>query len=121
MSTSINNEERENDLDGSINYDEIEELISNQKENSDQINTESRITINSLKTSNERPVSQQHRSSACITQVQNISLSLEKSLANVEENSGNETNSNKSNISLSTVKTSNIPGPVGLLPILVRL
>ncbi|CAF4264944.1 unnamed protein product, partial [Rotaria magnacalcarata] len=39
-------------------------------------------------------------------------------LANVEENSGNETISNKSNISLSNVKTSNIPGPVGLLPIL---
>ncbi|CAF5046874.1 unnamed protein product, partial [Rotaria magnacalcarata] len=30
MSASINNEERENNLDGSINYDEIEELISNQ-------------------------------------------------------------------------------------------
>ncbi|CAF4131514.1 unnamed protein product [Rotaria socialis] len=118
MSASINNEERENNLDGSINYDEIEELISNQDENSDEINTESKITINSIRTSNERPVSQHHRSSACITQVQNISLSLEKSLVNVEENSGNETISNKSNISLSNVKTSNIPGPVGLLPIL---
>ena len=93
----------------SINYDEIEQFISNE----DEIDTESRITINT----NERLVSQQSRSS-CITQVQNISLSLEKSFTNVEEN---DSSSNKSRISILSVKTSNIPGPVGLLPILVRL
>ncbi|CAF3451018.1 unnamed protein product [Rotaria sp. Silwood1] len=117
MSASINNEHKENDLDQSINYDEIEQCISNEDE-THEINTESRITINSLKSSDERLVSQQQqRSSSCITKVQNLNLSLEKSSANIEENSEND-NNNKSKISILSVKTSNIPGPVGLLPIL---
>jgi predicted RNase H-like nuclease (RuvC/YqgF family) len=110
MSASINN------LDRSINYDEIEELISNEDENH-QIDTESQITIISSRPSDERLVTQQSYLSSSITQVQNISLSLEKSLANIEENSAEE-NNKKSKIL--TVKTSSVPGPVGLLPILVR-
>ncbi|CAF2523589.1 unnamed protein product [Rotaria sp. Silwood2] len=118
MSASINNEHIENDLDQSINYDEIEQLISNEDE-THEINTESRITINSLKPSDERLVSQQQqqRSSSCITQVQHMSLSLEKSSTNLDENSENK-NNNQSKISILSVKTSNIPGPVGLLPVL---
>jgi len=112
MSASLNDDGRRSDLNQSLNYDEIEELISNENETR-EINTESRITINS----NEILVSQQSRSS-CITQVQKMSLSLEKSLANIEENSENDS-SNKSKLSILNVKTSNIPGPVGLLPILV--
>jgi len=88
MSASIND----------INYDEIEELISNEKE----INTDREVTT---------------KSSSCITQVQNISLSREKFSANIEENQSN----NKTKTTVLSVKTSNIPGPVGLLPILVRL
>jgi len=88
MSASIND----------INYDEIEELISNEKE----INTDREVTT---------------KSSSCITQVQNISLSREKFSANIEEIQSN----NKTKTTVLNVKTSNIPGPVGLLPILVRL
>ncbi|CAF0873443.1 unnamed protein product [Rotaria sordida] len=121
MSASINNEDRENNFDQSLNSDEIEQFISDE-DDTHEINTESRITINSLRSSDERLVSQQQqqqqqRSSSCITQVQNTSLSLEKSSTNIEENSKNE-NNNKSKISILSVKTSNIPGPVGLLPIL---
>ncbi|CAF1019855.1 unnamed protein product [Adineta steineri] len=107
MSTSINNDDKEKDDDESINYDEIEEYLSNDNE----IDTQSKITINS----NERLITTQK---SCITQVQNVSLSLEKSSMNNEEYSENDNNNNKSITSILNVKTSNIPGPVGLLPIL---
>ncbi|CAF1118516.1 unnamed protein product [Adineta steineri] len=107
MSTSINNDDKEKDGDQSINYDEIEEYLSNDND----IDTQSKITINS----NERLITTQK---SCITQVQNVSLSLEKSSMNNEEYSENDNNNNKSITSILNVKTSNIPGPVGLLPIL---
>ncbi|CAF3734404.1 unnamed protein product [Adineta steineri] len=107
MSTSINNDDKEKDDDQSINYDEIEEYLSNDNE----IDTQSKITINS----NEKLIATQK---SCITQVQNVSLSLEKSSMNNEEYSENDNNNNKSITSILNVKTSNIPGPVGLLPIL---
>ncbi len=75
------------DQNESINFDEIEELISNEE----KIHTES---------------------SSIIKQVQKTNLSLGKSFVNDEI----EKNQIKSVL---TVKTSNIPGPVGLLPILV--
>jgi hypothetical protein len=104
-------------LDENINYDEIEELISDQ-DKTDEINTESSIIIDSRESLDKRLVSQkQHCSSSCITQVQNISLSS----VDKEKNSENDSCSNKSKISILNIKTSNIPGPVGLLPILVRL
>jgi len=100
MSASIN------DHDQSINCDEIEELIAKE----DEINTESQITIKPLDTS-----------LSCVRQVQDISLSLGKSsVTNIEENLENQSN-NKTKKSILSSKTSNIPGPVGLLPILVRL
>ncbi|CAF4311860.1 unnamed protein product, partial [Adineta steineri] len=107
MSTSINNDDKEKEGDQSINYEEIEEYLSNDNE----IDTQSKITINS----NERLITTQK---SCITQVQNVSLSLEKSSMNNEEYSENDNNNNKSITSILNVKTSNIPGPVGLLPIL---
>ena len=121
MSASINDGERENELNQSINYDEIEELLSNDNEieelmsNGYEINTESSITVTSLKSSDEKLISQQCRSSSCITQAQSTSLSMGKSSENKEENSS------KSKMLTLTTKTSNIPGPVGLLPALVRL
>ncbi len=111
MPASINDGERENECNQSINYDEIEELMSNDNE----INTESSITVTSLKSSDEKLISQQCRSSSCITQAQSTCLSMGKSSENKEENS------NKSKMLILTTKTSNIPGPVGLLPALVRL
>jgi len=81
------------DQNQSINYDEIEEFISNEE----KLNTQS------------------EGSSSAIIQVQNINLSMEKSSVN------NEENKIQTKKSVLTVKTSNIPGPVGLLPILVRL
>jgi hypothetical protein len=116
MSASINDGEGENECNQSLNYDEIEDLIANDND----INTESRIIIDSSKPSNEKLISQQCRSSSCITQAQSVSLSLGKSSGNIEENSANESN-NKSKMSMLSTKTSNIPGPVGLLPMLVRL
>ncbi len=95
MSASINNNNQ------SINYDEIEELISNE----DEINTESEIII------------EKKLPSSCVTQVQMMSLSMNTSSANNEKNQCN----NKTKQCILNVKTSNIPGPVGLLPILVRL
>lgn len=118
MSASINSEVKDNDHNDNFNYDEIEKLISDESEIC-EINTENRIANNSTRTIDERLESQQTRSSSAITQVQSISLSLEKSIANIEENSQNQS-SNKSKASILTTKTSNIPGPVGLLPILVR-
>jgi hypothetical protein len=81
------------DQNQSINYDEIEEFISNEE----KMNTQS------------------EGSSSAIAQVQNINLSMEKSSVN------NEETKSQTKKSVLTVKTSNIPGPVGLLPILVRL
>jgi hypothetical protein len=81
------------DQNQSINYDEIEEFISNEE----KLNTQS------------------EGSSSAIIQVQNINLSMEKSSVN------NEETKSQTKKSVLTVKTSNIPGPVGLLPILVRL
>lgn len=81
------------DQNQSINYDEIEEFISNEE----KMNTQS------------------EGSSSAIIQVQNINLSMEKSSVN------NEETKSQTKKSVLTVKTSNIPGPVGLLPILVRL
>jgi hypothetical protein len=81
------------DQNRSINYDEIEEFISNEE----KMNTQS------------------EGSSSAIIQVQNINLSMEKSSVN------NEETKSQTKKSVLTVKTSNIPGPVGLLPILVRL
>ena len=77
------------DPNESIDFDEIEELVSNEE-----------------KISRE---SQNLGSSSAITQVQKTNLSLEKSL---------EVNS-QMNKTVLTVKTSNVPGPVGLLPKLV--
>lgn len=99
------------DHNQSINYDEIEEFVSNEE----KIHTASQIT-RKLMDENLRSTS----SSSCVTQVQTISLSLEKSSTNTEENSSNQSNTNEKR-SVLNVKTSNIPGPVGLLPILVRL
>ncbi|UJR30485.1 hypothetical protein I4U23_018018 [Adineta vaga] len=110
MSTSIDNLQNENDEDQSINCDEIEELFSNENP-TEHIDTQSRIIIQS----NERFVSQQQSRSSCVSQVQNISLSLEKSSTHIEENSDNN---KKLKVSILSVKTSNIPGPVGLLPVL---
>lgn len=89
-----------NDHDQSLNDDEIDELISD-----NIINTQSKITI--------KPSS---LLSSSISQVQSMSLSMNKSVSNSEEN----VNENKINKPILSVKTSNIPGPVGLLPILVR-
>lgn len=75
-----------------INNDELDELLSD-----NDMNTQSRINI---------------KSSSCISQIQSISLSMSnKSQLNKEENQMKQ--------SILTIKTSNIPGPVGLLPILV--
>ena len=106
---STNNE---NDGNQSIDCDEIEQLLASENP-TEQINTKSQITI----TTKETCVSQ-HPRTACVTQVQNMSLSLNKSSTQRQDNSDN--NENKSKLALSTVKTSSIPGPVGLLPILVR-
>jgi hypothetical protein len=91
MSSSINGS------DQSINYDELDQITSNDK----KIDTESEITV---------------KSSSRITQVPNMSLSMGKSSINSEQSQSN----NKIKESILTIKTSNIPGPVGLLPILVR-
>ncbi|CAF0893613.1 unnamed protein product [Adineta ricciae] len=99
-----------NDGNQSIDCDEIEELLANENP-IEQINTKSQITI----ISKETCVSQPPRA-ACVTQVQNMSLSLSKSSTQREDNS--DDNGNKSKLALSTVKTSSIPGPVGLLPVL---
>jgi len=94
MSASIN------DHNQSINYDELEGLISDGEE----------IDTESIKPSDVS-------STSCVTQVQDVSLSLEKSSVTIEESQSN----NKTKKPVLSVKTSNIPGPVGLLPILVRL
>ncbi|CAF0835046.1 unnamed protein product [Adineta ricciae] len=104
---STNNE---NDGNQSIDCDEIEELLANENP-VEQINTKSQITITS-----KEACASQHSRAACVTQVQNMSLSLSKSSTQREDNS--DDNVNKSKLALSTVKTSSIPGPVGLLPVL---
>ena len=118
MSASIKNDEKKSDSDQSITYDEIEQFISHEEETY-QIDTKSEIPIDLLKSSHNKSVLQQHLLSPRITQVQNVSLSLEKSLRDIKKNSESESN-NKSKITVSNIKTSNVPGPVGLLPILVR-
>ncbi len=85
------------DPNESIDFDEIEEMVSNEE----KINRESQISSENIGLS------------SAITQVQRTNLSLEKSLANTQEGS------NQTKKLVLTVKTSNVPGPVGLLPILV--
>lgn len=97
------------DHNESINYDEIEEFVSNEE----KINHESQMP--------RKLVDDQLRSSSsCVSQVQQLSLSREKSTATTAENSSDQSHT-KENKSVLSVKTSNIPGPVGLLPRLVRL
>lgn len=114
MSASKNHEQTGNTFDKSdYVIDEIEELMSCQND----IDTESTITIDSSKSPDEQIQSKENHSLSAIRQAQNTSLSLES----VKEKSKKDDDINKSNISLLSVKTSNVPGPVGLLPILVRL
>ena len=85
MSASVENQNQ------SVNYDDIEGLVSN-----DQLRP--------------TPLS-------CISQVQKKCLSMQKSTAN---GNSSDVSTSKENQFVLTVKTSNIPGPVGLLPRLVR-
>lgn len=83
----------------SFNIDELEDLISNEDE--------------------FMPKPSQISSS--ITQAQSLSLSLQKASTNTQnkqQQSLNQSINQKENNVL-TIKTSNVPGPVGLLPILV--
>ena len=95
------------DHNQSINYDEIEEFVSNEE----KTNHESQMP--------RKLVDDQLRSSSCVSQVQQLSLSREKSAATTAEKSSDQSHT-KENKSVLSVKTSNIPGPVGLLPRLVR-
>ena len=86
-----------NDLDQSIDIDEIEEL----KSNDNHSNTENQIII--------QPSNKRARISSALTQAQKTNLSM-----NTEDN-------NKSKMSVLSTKTSNVPGTIRLLPVLVRL
>lgn len=104
----------ENKADESFDCDEIEELISGDNQADEPI-VESRSAV----PSSNKLASQLSRVS-CVSQAQKTSLSLEKSMTSVSDSMETDSGS-KSRVSLSTVKTSSIPGPVGLLPILVSV
>jgi hypothetical protein len=112
MSASINSMDCDKqsttaDHDRSFNLDEIEQLMSNDLSPAD---TETRT----VKSPPNRVETQSARQSATSTHpVQNVRLSLEQSLSTQQDDTPN------SDTNVLKVKTSNVPGPVGLLPVLV--
>ena len=116
MSASINSigsgkQRTTTDLNQSFNLDEIEQLMSNDLS---PTHTESRSTTETVQSPPNRLETQSSRQSVTSTlPVQNIRLSLEQSLSTQQDETP------KSQMSALKVKTSNVPGPVGLLPILV--
>jgi hypothetical protein len=93
------------DINRSMNIDDIEQLMSNDDDNershSCSIDSESRILV---QTSMKRTIDIQH-----------VSLSMETTLPKDHD----EQQPQRSNSSILQMKTSNVPGPVGRLPILV--
>ena len=116
MSASINSidcgkQSTTTDLDRSFNLDEIEQLMSNDLS---PTHAENRPTTQTVQSPPKRVETQSSRQSVTSTlPVQNIRLSLEQSLSTQQDETL------KSQASVLKAKTSNVPGPVGLLPILV--